>query len=165
MFALSVVVLGTIWAGAYYLGPSLLTTSKGPESTTHPPDGNQTDSASTEIANVVVDFGNGTRFWLNTTVPRDWNYYNITYKVTSGDLSAKWFDYPIQSHFVYKIMGFGCDPDQIGCNGYWSLWIWNSSQSCWAYSNQGADWLTVSDVHAIAWYFDYDTGSFAGRCG
>ena len=165
MLVLSVVVLGISWVGAYYLAPSLLKTSNGPDGKTHPSNGNQTESGSIESADVLVDFGNGTRLWFNTTVPHDWNYYNVIYKVTGGDISARWFGYPIQSHSIYKILGFGCDPDRIGCDGYWSLWVWNSSQSCWAYSNQGVDWLTVSDVRAIAWYFNnYDTSSFPTRC-
>ncbi len=166
LLALAVLVFGVGWAGGHYLGPSLFRASNGPDGKTGRSSGNQTVSVSGEMADVLVDFGNGTRIWFNTTVPHDWNYYNVTYKVTEGDMSATWFGYTIRSHFIYKIFGFGCDPDQLVCSGYWSLWVWNNTGYCWNYSNEGVDLLQVSTVGIIAWHFSNYDGSnpFPGRC-
>ncbi len=165
LLILAALVLGVGWAGAYYFGPSFFKSSNGPDSKTSPSHGNET-TVPGENVRVLVDFGNRTRLWFNATVPHGWNYYNVTYKVTEGDMSATWFGYPIQSYFIYKILGFGCDPNQLACSGYWNLWVWNETGHCWNYSDEGVDLLQVSKVTTVAWHFsNYDgSNTFEGRC-
>ncbi len=166
LLVLAALVLGVSWTGAHYFGPSLFRASNGPDCKTSQSSSNQTLSATGEMANVLVDFGNGTRIWFNTTVPHDWNYYNITDKITEGDMSSRWFGGTICAHFIYKILGFGCSPGQIGCSGYWSLWVWNETGSCWDYSIEGVDLLNLSTVRKVAWHFYHYDGSnpFEGPC-
>ncbi len=166
LLVLAILVLLVGWAGASYFGPGLFKTASEPDDKTRPSNGNHTLSVSGERANLLVDFDNGTRVWFNITVPRDWNYYNVTTKVTEGDIVARWFGYTIQSHFIYKILGFGCDPDQFSCPGYWSLWVWNETGYCWDYSIKGVDLLQVSTIGMVAWRFsNYDgADTFEGRC-
>ncbi len=115
---------------------------------------------------MLIDFGNGTRLWFNgTRVPITDNFYNVTYEDVKGGLSSTPYGYPLDAHFVYKIIGYGCNSGDLGCKGYWSLWVWNGTVGCWAYSTVGVDLLKVSEVAMMAWYFtNTDQNSFTGSC-
>jgi hypothetical protein len=158
LLALVAGALGVTWASARYLGPSLSHISSSSKSPTRSQD---------QVIDVslLIDFGNGTRLWFNnTTVPDNYNFYNVTYHVANGNLFASWSDL-YSSHFVDEILGFGCVPGSAGCGGYWSLWVWDGVNSCWSYSSVGVDWLKVSTVGTIAWYYNnYDFSGFLGRC-
>jgi hypothetical protein len=57
-------------------------------------------SSSLYSADVLMDFGNGTRLWYNDTqVQPGWNMYVETVVLTHGDLQAQWYpDY--QEHLI-----------------------------------------------------------------
>ena len=167
VIALAVIVIGSLATMAWYYGPSLtggfsttrkvVTPSTGGGSTTH-----QNNS---EMVSVLLNFGNGTRVWYNdTTVPSNYDFYNVTYQVTNGNVVADWDDLQ-KSEFVFEIMGYGCHRDQYFCGGYWSLWVWNQDNGCWNYSIVGISSLKVSQFRMIAWVFAVgDTGTINGRC-
>ncbi len=159
VLAFSLLIVGSGWAAAAYLGPRLFKTSHS--------SGDNTKNTSMVKVSVLVSFGNGTRLWFNdTAVPNGYNYYNVTYKITNGDLVATWFDSQ-HSHFIAKLFGIGCDSGDPFCPAYWSLWTRDQKNLCWNYSPEGVDELEVSDVSMIAWHFlRYDnTNPLPGRCG
>ena len=157
---IAIALLGVFWGLAEYFGPRLLNI----------PSGSNDSSGSQGTANMnvtlLIDFGNGTKLWFNDTkVARTDNFYTVTYNDVRGNLEAVWNGYPINAHLVYKIMGYGCGSTSPGCNGYWSLWVWNASIGCWSYSEVGADLVSVQGVTMVAWYFaDNDPHSFPGNC-
>jgi hypothetical protein len=154
---MAVTLLSVFWGLAEYFGPRLLIPRSNDSSDRRSPNTN---------VDLLVDFGNGSSLWFNNTkVPSSDNFYNVTYYDVSGNMEAVWDGYPLSAHLVYKIMGYGCDSTSTNCNGYWSLWLWNGSKSCWIYSEVGADLLKVSDATMAAWYFTTsDPPSFRGNC-
>jgi hypothetical protein len=155
---MAVTLLSIFWGLAEYFGPSLLNIPGFNDSSGK--------GSSSENVSLLIDFGNGTRLWFNNTkVPSSDNFYNVTYGDVSGNLEAVWDGYPLNAHLVYKIMGYGCSATSANCNGYWSLWLWNGSKSCWSYSEVGADLAKVSDVAMAAWYFtNSNPSSFPSNC-
>ena len=142
LLVLAVAGLGSTWAAAQYFGPILLNVNSG------------SHGEYVEV-NMMVSFGNGTKVWYNSTqVPSNWTFYDTTFSLTKGQVVAKW-NGGYRSHFVYKILGLGCNPEDVLCPGYWSLWVWNQKGSCWSYSTAGADLMKVANVRAIAWHFLY----------
>jgi hypothetical protein len=155
---IAIILLGVLWGLADYFGPNLLNIPGSSHSSG--------SGLSDQSVTLLIDFGNGTRLWFNNTeVPSSDNFYNVTYNDVNGNLQAVWDGYPLNAHLVSKIMGYGCSVTAAGCNGYWSLWLWNGSKSCWHYSEVGADLLKVSGETMAAWYFtSSDPPSFPGNC-
>lgn len=158
-----VVVVIAGWADLQYFGPRFFKTSS--TSQNNHPSPRSSNNTATPNARILVDFGNGTRLWFNETgVPLSWNYYNLTYQVTRGDMVAVWNGFPLNSHYVFSILGFGCQQGQFSCGGgYWSLWTWNQGSSCWAYSPLGIDRMKISDTPMIGWYWK-TSGSLKPEC-
>jgi len=149
------VVLGGTWAISWYFGLEQRSTRPSID----------TRGSSTQ-ASVLIDFGNGTSLWYNKTgVPVNYNYYNLTYEVTNHKLVAVWSPY-LQSSFVFKILGVGCNAGDYSCGKgqYWSLWVWNTTNDCWQQSDEGVDRIEVSTTRMIAWYFTDEPSSFKMRC-
>jgi hypothetical protein len=157
---IAIVLLSLLWGLAEYFGPSFLNLPSGSN------DSPGSQGTPNRNVSLLIDFGNGTRMWFNdTNVPSTDNFYTVTYNDVSGNLVAVWNGYPLSAHLIYKIMGYGCGSTSTGCSGYWSLWLWKASRSCWSYSEVGADLLKVSDLTVVAWYFtNSDPPSFPGNC-
>ncbi len=113
----------------------------------------------------MVNFGNGTIFWFNNTrVPKNYDFYQVTYNVTKGNVVAEYYDsLGLKGYYVQKILGVGCQ-DICVTGQYWSLWVWNVANACWDYSSQGVSLLKVSSVVMVAWYYTDTISSFPGRC-
>ena len=115
-------------------------------------------SGSLYSADVLMDFGNGTRLWYNDTqVQPGWNMYVETVVRTHGDLQAQWYpDY--QEHLITGIGGVS-DSQTMG----WFLWTYNRTAS-WQPSPVGADDLPVYTGSVIAWTYCGETASDAPEC-
>lgn len=155
LMALAVVLLGSAWAASQQYGPGLLSLlSRNTARTDLPRPENRTTGIQTVVVNVFIRFENGTSRWFNDTiVPITYNFYNATHAVARGDIVAQW-DPALGSSYIFKIFGQGCEPpNPRDCRGYWSLWLWNDIDQCWAYSHLGIDLVKVSDFRMIAWHF------------
>ena len=109
-------------------------------------------------ADVLVDFGNGTRHWYNNTqVQPGWNMYIETVVLSQGNLQAKW-DPQYQEHFVSGIDGFSNSKST-----YWFLWTYNSTAS-WQVAQVGADDLPVYNGSVFAWTYCGVTASYMPTC-
>ena len=115
-------------------------------------------SGSLYSADILIDFGNGTRFWYNDTqVQPGWNMYVETVVLSHGDLQAQWYpDY--QEHLVTGIDGVS-DSQTMS----WFLWTYNETAS-WQTSQVGADLLPVYNGSVIAWTYCGETASYAPEC-
>lgn len=115
-------------------------------------------SSSLYAADILIDFGNGTRLWYNDTqVQPGWNMYVETVVLTRGDLQAQWYP-SYQEHLVSGIDGVS-DSQTMG----WFLWTYNKTAS-WQTSPVGADLLPVYNGSVIAWTYCGETSSYAPEC-
>lgn len=109
-------------------------------------------SASNTSVNVLFNYGNGTQVWVNnTSVPNNWNYYNVTNLVTGGDIGAVFFS-SFGSHFVYSIHGVGCPASNIFCDQAWGFWTLDGI--CWDLPFVGVDEVPVSQTTTVAWFLN-----------
>lgn len=115
-------------------------------------------SSSLYAADILIDFGNGTRLWYNETqVQPGWNTYVETVVLTRGDLQAQWYP-DLQEHLVSGMDGVS-DSQTMG----WFLWTYNETAS-WQTSAVGADLLPVYNGSVIAWTYCGETASYAPEC-
>lgn len=115
-------------------------------------------STSLYTADVLVDFGNGTRVWYNgTRVQPGWNLYTETVVLTNGDLQAEWYP-QFQEHLVSGIDGVNASQTMS-----WFLWTFNSTAS-WQAPQLGADDLPVYNGSIFAWTYCGSSPSGAPEC-
>ena len=118
------------------------------------------ENASLYAANVVIDFGNGTRAWYNgTSAQPGWNLYILTLVLASGRVDAQWYP-QYGEHFVTGIDGVASSP---ASNTGWFFWERNATG--WQSPQVGADYLNVYNGSTFAWtYCQYDQATFAPLC-
>lgn len=111
-------------------------------------------------ANVLVDFGNGTRNWSNgTQVQPGWNLYTLTLAVTNGDVNSTCCEFG--SHLITGIYGVQNQPSQ---NRAWLVWTYNATSS-WQPAQEGADLINVFNDSAFAWtYCSYSPSTGDPEC-
>ncbi len=115
-------------------------------------------SSSLYTANILFDFGNGTRHWYNSTeIQPGWNMYIATVVLTNGNLQAQWYP-QYQEHFVSGIGGVSNSKTM-----FWFLWTYNKTAS-WQTAQVGADNLPVYNGSVFAWTFCGETSSYAPTC-
>lgn len=115
-------------------------------------------SSSVYAADILIDFGNGTRHWYNNTqVQPGWNMYTETVVLSSGNLQAQWYP-QYQEHFVSGIDGVSNSPTMD-----WFLWTYNRTAS-WQTAQVGADDLPVYNGSVFAWTYCGETTSYAPEC-
>ena len=109
-------------------------------------------------ADVLIDFGNGTRLWYNDTeVQPGWNAYVETVVLSHGDLKALWYP-EFQEHLVSSIDGVSDSPTMS-----WFLWTYNETAS-WQASPVGADLVPVDNGSVLAWTYCGENASYAPEC-
>lgn len=103
-------------------------------------------SVHVNTADILLDFGNGTRLWYNhTQVQPGWNLYTATVDITHGNMQATWYP-SFGEHFVNSIDGV------TGTSkAYWLVYTYNST--AWAEAKVGADELPVYNGSIYAWSF------------
>ena len=103
-------------------------------------------SSSLFAADILIDFGNGTKDWYNhTQVQPGWNMYTETVVLTNGNLQAQWYP-EYQEHLVSGIDGVSGTQTQS-----WFLWEYNATS--WQLAPVGVDDLPVYNGSVIAWTF------------
>lgn len=112
-------------------------------------------------ADILIDFGNGTRTWYNgTSVQPGWNLYILTLVLTSGKMEAQWYP-QYGEHLVTGLDGVSNSvPEETS----WFFWSWNST-SKWQSPAVGADDVNVYNGSVFAWtYCKYDPSTYAPLC-
>ncbi len=98
-------------------------------------------------ANMLLDYGNGTKTWYNNTkVLPGTNVYIETQIVTGGRLNATW-DPQYSEHLVTAIFNLG-DTSSL----YWLLYGYNITAS-WQQTSVGADDLQATNNSIYAWIY------------
>jgi hypothetical protein len=116
-------------------------------------------SSSLYKADILVDFGNGTRIWHNNTeVQPGWNMYTETVILSRGDLQAQWYPAPFQEHLITGMFGVS---DYLTSS--WFLWTYNETAS-WQTTQFGADQVPVYNGSVFAWTYCGQTPSYGPEC-
>ncbi|MDA0988712.1 MAG: hypothetical protein O2783_06230 [Chloroflexi bacterium] len=87
------------------------------------------------------------RWFRDVEVPKGTNAYELTERVTEGDLEANYYP-AFFSHFVEALMGVANE----GSN-YWLTFLWNANQEQWEPLPVGADLFSLKDGHVLAWSY------------
>jgi hypothetical protein len=115
-------------------------------------------TSSVYAANILIDFGNGTRHWYNNTeVQPGWNVYTSTVVLTHGNLQAQWYP-AYQEHFISGVDGVSNSKTMS-----WFLWAHNDTAS-WQVAQVGADDLPVYNGSVFAWTYCGETPSYTPTC-
>jgi hypothetical protein len=104
-------------------------------------------SAHLYSANVLFNFGNGTRLWYNNSqIQPGWNLYTETVVLTGGNMQATWYP-SFGEHLVNSIGGVPSTK-----TSYWIVWTYNST-ALWQKAPVGADDIPVYNGSVLAWTF------------
>ena len=104
-------------------------------------------SAHVFSADILLDFGNGTRLWYNNSqIQPGWNLYTATVVMTRGNMQATWYP-AFGEHLVNAIDGVSGTR-----TNYWSIWTYNST-TLWQKAQVGADLIPVYDGSVLGWTY------------
>lgn len=99
------------------------------------------------VSNILIDYGNGTMTWYNTTkVQPGWNLFVTTEVIINGNLNATYYP-QYASHFVTSIYNLANTNSE-----YWSIWTYNSTAS-WQMAQVGPDQLPMYNMSVYAWEY------------
>jgi hypothetical protein len=98
-------------------------------------------------ANILFNFGNGTRRWYNGSQTQPgWNLYTATVVLTGGKMQAIWYP-SFGEHLVDGIDGVSSTK-----TNYWLVWTYDST-ALWQKARLEADLLPVYNGSVFAWTF------------
>ncbi|MHA2067647.1 MAG: hypothetical protein ACXABY_25060 [Candidatus Thorarchaeota archaeon] len=107
------------------------------------------DEISNQV-NTLVDYGNGTRLWYNSTlVPLGSSLLNATAMITDQAVEYGGEDLGV---FVTGIGGVGTLNEKT--NHYWLWWRFDQSSGEWLIGNQGANQYIPVDGDVLAWLYE-----------
>jgi hypothetical protein len=101
-------------------------------------------------ANILIDYGNGTRDWYNSTsLQPGSNLYTATVLALNGNVNASYYQ-QYQEHLLTGIGGV----EQTSTKS-WFLWTFNpnNSTSPWQIAQTGPDLITIVNGGDYAWTF------------
>ncbi len=87
------------------------------------------------------------RWFRNVEVDKGIDAYELTEKVTEGNLEAT-YSTPYRSHFVGSILGVENENPR-----FWLIYVWSEPETKWEPLPVGADLYSVKDGHILAWYY------------
>jgi hypothetical protein len=106
---------------------------------------------------MLVDFGNGTRRWLNdTSIQPGWNGYVASLVLLRGNLQAAWYP-QYGEHLITSVGG-------VLQTSSTSWFFWEFSGGRWTLSATGADQLQIYNGTSIAWTLCGYDASFRPTC-
>ncbi len=101
--------------------------------------------------NILIDYGNGTRVWYNSTlVPIGWSLYNATLKIAK--VKATYFP-QYDAYFVDSINGVGENKPPEKASWYWMIWLWDKENLAWKLSEVSSDKYLLKKDDIVAWVF------------
>ena len=106
-----------------------------------------TSVSTIQVSLLVQVSDDDVRWFRDVEIPKDTNAYELTERVTEGDLEATYYA-AFFSHFVEALMGVANE----GSN-YWLTFLWNESQEQWEPFPVGADLFSLKDGHVLAWSY------------
>ncbi|MHB1908213.1 MAG: hypothetical protein ACYCQJ_04985 [Nitrososphaerales archaeon] len=111
-------------------------------------------------ANLLIDYGNGTLHWYNSTIIQpDENMYVGTVVATGGNVNATYYP-QYQEHFVTAINGVA-QTSQVT----WSNWLFNDTTKSWTVPLVGPDLVVMQNASSYAWtYCGYNSTTYLPTC-
>lgn len=107
--------------------------------------------------NLQMNYGNGTKVWLNNTrIPIGFNLLNETLLVTNGRMKTTYYP-QYQAYYINSINGVGGDPAKP--SWAWITWHYNEQTGKWETYEAGADRVYPKNGDIIAWYYE-DTSNY-----
>lgn len=107
---------------------------------------------------MLVDFGNGTRSWLNDTrIQPGWNGYVVTLVLLKGNVQATWYP-QYGEHFVTGLGGVSNTNTK-----YWFLLTYNKTAS-WQVAQVGADQIPIVNGTIFAWTYCPENTNYLPAC-
>jgi len=108
--------------------------------------------------NILVDYGNGTRRWDNSTqVQPGWNGYVDMLVAFNGKVQASW--YPnYGEHIITGLQGISKTNSQ-----YWFLLTYNGTAS-WQVAQVGVDEIPIVNNTSFAWLFCSANTNYLPTC-
>lgn len=95
---------------------------------------------------ILIDYGNGTRFWHNNTlVPRGANLLLATEIAAEVESET----YPEMGEFVTSINGVG---GELG--KYWIWYTWNPEKSDWEWGPVACDRYILREGEVVMWRYE-----------
>ncbi|MBS7638942.1 MAG: DUF4430 domain-containing protein [Candidatus Bathyarchaeia archaeon] len=96
--------------------------------------------------NILIDYGNETRMWYNSTlVPRESSLFFATKIVASVESIS----YPEMGEFVTSINGVGGEP-----NKYWMWYTWNPEKGDWDLGPVACDKYILRENETVMWRYE-----------
>ncbi len=100
-----------------------------------------------KVSMLVQSSEKDARWFRDVEVTKGTNAYELTEKVTQGNLKAT-YSAPYRSHFVDAILGV------VNKNPkFWLIYDWSEPQKKWEPLPVGADLYSLKDGHVLAWYY------------
>ena len=117
--------------------------------------GDGDDASQTEtirVSMLIQVDENDARWFRDVEVPKGTDGYELTEKVTEGDLKSTYYS-SFRSHLVEGLLGTDNSDSK-----YWIIYGWSESQSKWEPLPVGADLYSLKDGHVLAWYYSGQEG-------
>jgi hypothetical protein len=107
-------------------------------------------SSVSDVVNVAVDFGNGTRAWYNDTyIPVGSSVFNATYISVGGRVTTQVYSLGnVSEVFVTGILGLSGNS-----SSYWLWYYFDNSTHRWAEADVGADSFLAVQGGTYLWNY------------
>jgi len=117
-------------------------------------------SAHVYSADILLNFGNGTRLWYNNSqIQPGWNLFTATVVLTHGSVQAPFYpNLGGGEHFVSGIDGVSNSKTT-----FWFIWTYDKTSS-WKFAQVGADQLPVYNGSIFAWTYCGADSSYNPTC-
>ena len=105
------------------------------------------EPATIKVSMLIQSSEQDSRWFRNVEVAKGTDAYELTEKVTQGNLKAA-YSAPYRSHFVDAILGVENKNPK-----FWLIYGWSDPQKKWEPLPVGADLYSLKDGHILAWYY------------
>ncbi|MDO8751251.1 MAG: hypothetical protein Q7K03_08930 [Dehalococcoidia bacterium] len=105
------------------------------------------EPATIKVSMLVQSSKDDARWFRNVEVAKGTDAYELTEKVTQGDLRST-YSALYRSHFVDSILGVENKNPK-----FWLIYGWSEPEKKWEPLPVGADLYSLKDGHILAWYY------------
>ena len=106
-----------------------------------------TATSTIKVSMLVQSSEADARWFRNVEVAKGTDAYELTEKVTQGNLKATYYAL-YRSHFVDSILGVENKNPK-----FWLIYGWSEPEKKWEPLPVGADLYSLKDGHILAWYY------------
>lgn len=114
-----------------------------------------TPTSTIKVSMLIQSSEQDARWFRNVEVSKGTDAYELTEKVTQGNLKATYYAL-YRSHFVDAILGVENKSPK-----FWLTYVWSEPDKKWEPLPVGADLYSLKDGHILAWYYTDTTSDGA----